>query len=157
MHRSKHEQAEEQAFEATAIIQGFTARLLFDGRKKGKEAGNSEVGEKQQGSDLEYDDPNDDEAIDQLAAHREAEGVHVEGTQDGEGADGQGMQSAAVVVGGEKIVPHTDLSEKERKKIAAREAKRKRDELVSKMVKQTELGFGAFADYVEMFTKSVSF
>lgn len=153
VHRSKHEQAEEQAFEATAIIQGFTTRLLFDGRKKGKHAGNSEVGEKQHSD--EYDSDND-ETIDQDEAHRAKAGVHKEDAQNGEGTDAQGMQSAAVVVGGEKIIPHHELSEKERKRIAAREAKRKRDELVSKMIKQTELGLGAFADFTEMMTKSVT-
>jgi hypothetical protein len=57
------------------------------------------------------------------------------------------------VVGGEKIVPDKPLDEKEKKKLAQREAKRKRDEVVSKMTKATEDGLGAFADLIERMTK----
>lgn len=37
--------------------------------------------------------------------------------------------------------------------MAAKEAKKKRDQLVGKMVKGAESGLGAFADMTEMFTK----
>jgi hypothetical protein len=47
------------------------------------------------------------------------------------------------------------VSEKKRKKLAAKEAKKKRDQMVGKMVKTTESTLGAFADMTEMFTKSV--
>lgn len=46
-------------------------------------------------------------------------------------------------------------SEKNKKKLAQHEAKRKRDEMVSKMTKATEDGLGALADTIERFTKYV--
>jgi hypothetical protein len=49
-----------------------------------------------------------------------------------------------------------ELSEKKRKKLAAKEAKKKRDQMVGNMIKTTESGLGAFADMIEMFTKLVS-
>lgn len=67
----------------------------------------------------------------------------------------QGQGDADVVVAGEEIHIDEKVSEKERKKLAAREAKKKRDQLVSKMVKGAESGLGAFADMTEMFTKWV--
>lgn len=71
--------------------------------------------------------------------------------QDGE----QGLESADVVVGGEKIKTEKPLTEKEKKKLAQKEAKRKRDEMVSNMTKMTEDGLGAFADFMERMTKWV--
>lgn len=65
----------------------------------------------------------------------------------------QGLESADVVIGGKKITADTELNEKEKKKLAQTEAKRKRDELVSKMTKATEDGLGAFADMMEVMTK----
>ena len=62
-----------------------------------------------------------------------------------------------MVVGGEQIIPKQELSEKEKKKLAQREAKRKRDELVSKMTKATEDALGGIADTMERFTKSALF
>ena len=75
----------------------------------------------------------------------------VQPTQEG----AQGVEGADVVVGGEKISIDKSLSDKEKKKLAQREAKRKRDELVSKMTKATEDGLGSIADMIEMFTKQV--
>lgn len=57
------------------------------------------------------------------------------------------------MVGGEKIKTDKDLSDKEKKKLAQKEAKRKRDEMVSQMTKMTEDGLGAFADFMERMTK----
>jgi hypothetical protein len=48
------------------------------------------------------------------------------------------------------------LSEKKRKKLAAKEAKKKRDQMVGTMVKTLEGTLGAFADMTELFTKWVS-
>ncbi|ODN79884.1 hypothetical protein L202_03778 [Cryptococcus amylolentus CBS 6039] len=141
VHRTKHEQAEEQAFEATSVLRAYTTRLLWDGRKKGKEAGNSEVGEKRE-------DSSDSDSEDEFNPER----TKVDGTSD----TAQGLDSAAVVVGGEKIVPEKPLTDKEKKKLASREAKRKRDETVSKMTKATEDGLGAFADLIERFTNALS-
>lgn len=62
-----------------------------------------------------------------------------------------------MVVGGEKIIPNKPLDEKEKKKVAQKEAKRKRDEMVSKMTKGTEDGLGALADTIERFTKYAPF
>lgn len=59
------------------------------------------------------------------------------------------------MVAGEQIHVDENLSEKKRKKLAAREAKKARDQLVSKMVKGAEDALGAFADMTEMFTKWV--
>jgi hypothetical protein len=72
---------------------------------------------------------------------------------DGDAAGAQGTDSADVVIGGEKIEIDKDLDEKERKKLAAREAKRKRDEMVAKMTRGTQDGLGALADTIERFTK----
>ncbi len=47
------------------------------------------------------------------------------------------------------------MDEKAKKKLAQREAKRKRDEMVSKMTKATEDGLGAFADLMERMNKCV--
>jgi uncharacterized membrane protein (DUF106 family) len=58
-----------------------------------------------------------------------------------------------VVVAGQEIHVDPELSEKKRKKLAAKEAKKKRDEMVGGMIKATESGLGAFADMTEMFTK----
>ncbi|ORY32602.1 hypothetical protein BCR39DRAFT_564238 [Naematelia encephala] len=137
VHRSKAEQAEEQAFEATSILKAYTTKLLFDGRKKGKEAGNANVGEKSRDSDTSSDDDDD---ID-----KRPQGEHA-----------QGLESADVVVGGEKISSNKPISDKEKKKLAQKEAKRKRDELVAKMTKATETGLGAFADTMERFTNALS-
>ncbi|ORX36894.1 hypothetical protein BD324DRAFT_627598 [Kockovaella imperatae] len=139
VHRSKAEQAEEQAFEAAAIVQAYTAKLIFDGRKKGKAAGNSEVGEKEVYSDSESSDSGSEEIVNKPTE---------------EGA--QGVESAAVVVGGEQVVPKTEMSEKEKKKLAQREAKRKRDEMVSKMTKATENALGSIADTMERLTNALS-
>ncbi|WVW83609.1 hypothetical protein I302_105630 [Kwoniella bestiolae CBS 10118] len=149
VHRSKAEQAEEQAFEATSILQAYTTRLLFDGRKKGKEAGNSSVGEKKRKSDTSSDtdsEPDDDVPPGQPGVTREKHGKD----------QSQGLDSGAVVVGGETVTPDKPLSDKEKKKLAQREAKRKRDEMVSKMTKATEEGLGAFADTMERMTNALS-
>ena len=68
----------------------------------------------------------------------------------------QGLQSADVVIGGEKIKLEDDIPEKKKKKIAQQEAKRKRDEMVGKMIKATEQGLGAFADFMERMQKYVN-
>lgn len=67
----------------------------------------------------------------------------------------QGLQSADVIIGGEKIKMDEEMSEKKKKKIARQEAKRKRDEMVSTMIKGTEQGLGAFADFMERMQKCV--
>lgn len=72
---------------------------------------------------------------------------------DGDAAGNQGLDSADVVIGGEKIEIDHDLNEKERKKLAAKEAKKKRDKMVGKMTRGTEDGLGALADTIERFTK----
>ncbi|KAK4684455.1 hypothetical protein P7C73_g5722, partial [Tremellales sp. Uapishka_1] len=129
VHRSKAEQAEEQAFEATSLIQAFTTRLLFDGQKKGKKAGNANVGEKIVESSSESED---------------------------ESEKPQGMDSADVVVNGEKININEPVSDKKKKKLAQKEAKKKRDEMVGKMIKATEGGLGDLADMMERFTNALS-
>ncbi|KAK4686220.1 hypothetical protein P7C73_g3921, partial [Tremellales sp. Uapishka_1] len=131
VHRSKAEQAEEQAFEATSLIQAFTTRLLFDGRKKGKNAGNANMGEKVVESS---DEEEDDEAKETP----------------------QGLDSADVVIGGEKIDINRPVSDKKKRKLAEQAAKKKRDEMVGKMIKATELGLGEFADMVERLTNALS-
>ncbi|WWC89593.1 uncharacterized protein L201_004518 [Kwoniella dendrophila CBS 6074] len=156
VHRSKAEQAEEQAFEATSILQAYTTRLLFDGRKKGKEAGNSTVGEKKRKSDTssntsdsDSDDdyePDNDVPPGQPGVTRKKHGKN----------QSAGLESGTVVIGGETVTPDKPLNEKEKKKLAQREAKRKRDEMVSKMTKATEEGLGAFADTMERMTNALS-
>ncbi|WRT66094.1 uncharacterized protein IL334_003047 [Kwoniella shivajii] len=144
VHRSKAEQAEEQAFEATSILQAYTTRLLFDGRKKGKQAGNSEVGEKKRDDDSS--DLDDDVAPGQPPVSREKHGE----------SQAQGLESGTVVIGGETINSDKPLNEKDKKKLAQTEAKRKRDEMVSKMTKATEEGLGAVADTIERLTNALS-
>lgn len=138
VHRTKAEQAEEQAFEATSILKAFTTRLLFDGKKKGKEAGNSNVGEKEE-------EPESSSSEDEAAV----ETAPVDGKP-------QGLESADIVIGGEKITPAEPLNDKEKKKLAQREAKRKRDEMVSKMTKLSEDGLGTVADSIERFANALS-
>jgi len=107
-----------------------------DGKKKGKEAGNDIVGEKRRDSSSSSSD--DEDAT-----------VKTRPTEDG----AQGLESADIVVGDEKIHADKDMSPKEKKKFMQKEAKRKRDEMVSKMTKMTETGLGAFADFMERMTK----
>ena len=107
-----------------------------DGRKRGKEAGNANVGEKTIDSSSSSSD--DEDAP-----------VKIRPTHDGD----QGLESAELVVGDEKIQADKNLSHKEKKKIQQKAAKRKRDEMVSKMTKITEMGLGAFADFMERMTK----
>ncbi|KAE8537706.1 hypothetical protein D1P53_005762 [Cryptococcus gattii VGV] len=140
VHRTKAEQAEEQAFEATSILRAFTTRLLFDGKKKGKEAGNANVGEKEEEPE---------------SSSSEDEGS-VKTAPVGEEGKPQGLESADIVIGGEKITPDKPLTDKEKKQLAQREAKRKRDEMVSKMTKLTEDSLGTFADAIERFTNALS-
>ncbi|WVO22305.1 uncharacterized protein IAS62_003635 [Cryptococcus decagattii] len=140
VHRTKAEQAEEQAFEATSILRAFTTRLLFDGKKKGKEAGNTNVGEKEE---------------ERESSSSEDEGS-VKTAPVGEEGKPQGLESADIVIGGEKITPDKPLTDKEKKQLAQREAKRKRDEMVSKMTKLTEDSLGSFADAIERFTNALS-
>lgn len=118
--------------------------MFQDGSKKGKNAGNSAVGEKQVDSSSDDDDEDDFVApgregasnIDHLNDHKH-----------------QGLQSADAVIGGEKISFDQEMSDKKKKKIAQREAKRKRDDMVSKMIKGTEVGLGDFADFMERLQK----
>ncbi|KGB74623.2 hypothetical protein CNBG_0461 [Cryptococcus deuterogattii R265] len=140
VHRTKAEQAEEQAFEATSILRAFTTRLLFDGKKKGKEAGNANVGEKEE--EPESSSSEDEGSVKTAAV--------------GEEGKPQGLESADIVIGGEKITPDKPLTDKEKKQLAQREAKRKRDEMVSKMTKLTEDSLGSFADAIERFTNALS-
>lgn len=66
------------------------------------------------------------------------------------------MESADIaVIGGDKITSDKELSEKEKKKLASKAAKQKRDELVAKMTKGVESGLGDFADMIERMTKWV--
>ncbi|KAI9639865.1 uncharacterized protein MKK02DRAFT_18941 [Dioszegia hungarica] len=144
-HRSKAEQAEEQAFEARSILQAFTTRLVFDGSKKGRNAGNAQVGEKVlDTSDSESDDADDSDVLAPA------------GNADGSKPHGQGEESADIVIGGEKIKHDSKKTEKQKKKAAQAAAKKKRDELVSKMTKGTQDGLGAAADMIERLTNALS-
>ncbi|KAL7421556.1 hypothetical protein Q5752_003325 [Cryptotrichosporon argae] len=136
VHRSKAEQAEEQAFEARALLQAYTQRVVFDGRKKGKNAGNANVGEKV----VEPESDLDDDEADPTNAKTKP----------------QGLVSADVKVGDEHIALDEKTDDKKKKKIAQQAAKQKRDELVGKMTKATEDGLGAFADLMERMTNALS-
>ncbi len=66
----------------------------------------------------------------------------------------QGLESADVaVIAGDKISSDKDMTEKEKKKLASRAAKQKRDEMVAKMTKGLESGLGDLADMIERLTK----
>jgi hypothetical protein len=54
-----------------------------------------------------------------------------------------------------KIKAEAEMNQKEKKKLAQMEAKRKRDELVGKMTKATEAGLGELADFMEIMNKYV--
>lgn len=115
-----------------------------DGKKHPKNAGNSAVGEKRH-TDPEDQTSSSDDDDDPVTKIRPEDAGH-----------SQGQGAADAVVAGEQIHIDEDVSDKKRKKLAAREAKKKRDQLVSKMIKGAETGLGGFADTTEMFTKYVS-
>lgn len=113
-----------------------------DGSKKGRNAGNAQVGEKVlDTSDSESDDADDSDVLAPA------------GNADGSKPHGQGEESADIVIGGEKIKHDSKKTEKQKKKAAQAAAKKKRDELVSKMTKGTQDGLGAAADMIERLTK----
>lgn len=114
---------------------------MQDGKKHPKNAGNANVGEKDE-------EDEDDKSADEDGGDKTVTKVRPEDM-----GHSQGQGSADAVVAGEQIHIDENVSEKERKKLAAKEAKKKRDELVSKMIKGAEDGLGAFADMTEMFTK----
>lgn len=114
--------------------------------KKGKNAGNSQVGEKV----LETSD-SDSDSDDSDKPERVSTTVSAGGPTTADKP--QGLEHADVVIGGEKIDHDENLSERQRKKRAAKLAKKKRDELVSKMTKTTQDGLGAAADMIERLTK----
>lgn len=117
--------------------------------KKGKNAGNSQVGEKileESDSDSDSDDSDKPEKL-PTTSHT------IPGATTTAADKPQGLESADVVIGGEKIDHDENLSERQKKKRAAKLAKKKRDELVSKMTKTTQDGLGAAADMIERLTK----
>lgn len=95
------------------------------------------MGEKQEESSSSSSSEDEDEVVKSRPA------------QDG----AQGLESAEIVLGGGKVQSDKPLTEKEKKKLQQKEAKKKRDEMVSKMTKATEVGLGEFADLTERLTK----
>ena len=101
--------------------------------KKGKMAGNANVGEKQ----LEESETEEESDENLLEKHKIDPGSKVMIK-----VEDEPELKADVVIGGEVIKADEELSEKKKKKLAQQEAKRKRDEMVSHMTKGTEASQG---------------
>lgn len=145
VHRSKAEQAEEQAWEFTSLVQAFSVKAIMGGREKAKKgkAGNADVGEKAFESSSSSSSDTDSED----------EGAVV--IRDGEKHASQGLAGADLVINGEKISANEPISDKKKKKMAAAEAKKQRDAMVTQYTKAAEDTLGSLADTMERFAKSV--
>ncbi|BGP14892.1 hypothetical protein JCM10213_003753 [Rhodosporidiobolus nylandii] len=134
-HRSRAEQVEEQAWEFTNLVQRFGARVVVGGKAGGKQ-GNAEVGRKQHVSSDEEDDDSD--------LDEEEQEMH-------EVAATEGLGVAA-----QKEKKEKKLSDKQRAKQKAKEAKIQRDQMVGKAAKQVQDGLGAVADMMEVLANALS-
>lgn len=131
-HRSKTEQAEEQAFEARAVFEAYTRAVLIGHRGR---KGNAKVGAKDLDPDEEDDDPDiKDEYGDVIGERETAVSPQSKGEADAE-------------IGGQRVKAH---DEKNKEKVLKMETKRKRDEKVNKAAKMTETGLGSVADTMEI-------
>ncbi|SCV70551.1 BQ2448_3313 [Microbotryum intermedium] len=144
-HRSKSEQIEQQAWEMTNTLQRFGARVVVGGQGKGKR-GNATVGRKQ-GADS-YDDYSDSSEDEDNEDDKDAKTKVEVPAADGKEGD--------VVVVGPDGQSEEKVSAKEKRKKAAREAKKKRDEKVGLMAKGLQDGLGDFADALERFANALS-
>jgi hypothetical protein len=127
VHRSKAEQAEEQAWEFTNTIQRFGVRVIMGGHSNRKGQGNGQVGRK--------------------------EGVESDSETDTEDEIDYEQRGAAVEKDAPEHMPTDEkgklLSEKQKKKQKAKEAKEKRDAKVGQMAKGAQDALGNVADMME--------
>lgn len=137
-HRSRSEQIEEQAWEFTNLIQRFGARVVVGGKAGGRQ-GNADVGRKMHVDQPDDDDDDDDDLDD------EEQDLHEVAQQDGLGA------------AADKERKEKKLSDKQKRKQKAKEAKIKRDALIGSAAKTTQDVLGTIADLAEVFAKCVSF
>lgn len=142
VHRSKAEQAEEQAWEFTSLVQAFSVKAIMGGREKSKRgsAGNADVGEKAFLSSSSSSDSEEDGTV---------------VVRDGEKQKSQGLAGADLVINGEKVSVDEPVSDKKKQKLAAAEAKKQRDAMVTQYTKAAEDGLGSLADTMERFAKWV--
>ncbi|GAA6005101.1 hypothetical protein JCM10207_008509 [Rhodosporidiobolus poonsookiae] len=133
-HRSRAEQVEEQAWEFTNLVQRFGTRVVIGGKAGGKQ-GNAEVGRKQH---VDSDDEDSSELDD------DEQELHEVAAQEGLGVAAQKERS------------EQKLSDKQRRKQKAKEAKIKRDQMVGKAAKQVQDGLGATADLLEVFANALA-
>ncbi|GAA5906885.1 hypothetical protein JCM6882_006856 [Rhodosporidiobolus microsporus] len=134
-HRSRAEQIEEQAWEFTNLVQRFGARVVVGGKAGGKQ-GNAEVGKKQH---VSSEDEDEDEELDD-----EETALHQVAAEEGLG------------VAAEKERKEKKLSDKQRARQKAKEAKIQRDAMVGKAAKQVQDGLGAAADFFEVFANALA-
>ncbi|GAA5893935.1 hypothetical protein JCM8208_001283 [Rhodotorula glutinis] len=134
-HRSRAEQIEEQAWEFTNLVQRFGARVVVGGRAGGKQ-GNAEVGRKRHVDDAAGD--SDDEL------DSDEQDLH-------EVAQTEGLGAAA-----DKENKEGKLSDKQRAKQKAKEAKIARDAKIGKLAKGVQDGLGNAADLAEVFANAVA-
>ncbi|GAA5820815.1 hypothetical protein JCM3770_000351 [Rhodotorula araucariae] len=135
-HRSRAEQVEEQAWEFTNLVQRFGARVVVGGRAGGKQ-GNAEVGRKRHVDDDDDDDDDDDLDDEEMDLH--------------EVAQTEGLGAAA-----DKEKREGRLSDKERKKRKAKEAKIQRDAMIGNAAKQAQDILGNIADLAEVFANAIN-
>lgn len=174
-HRSKAEQKEEQAWEFRQLAQAFAVRVaVSDGDKK--KQGNATMGEKVHESDLDSSD-SEDESDEFLDAELYAEGEHPaeierqqRAIQNGPAVkrsavpakskvkpDSQGLNGRTETVkdkNGNEI--EKPMSDKKRKRMQAKEAKAKRDQIVGHYTKLTQDGLGDMADLIECLANALS-
>ena len=131
------------------MFEAYTQAVVLGGHGGGKK-GNGKVGAKNPNATA-IGEPDSNVIRDRTG---KVVGHRVPLPKDGDDGSGnvpsQGTQSADIVVGGEavQVKDGEDVD-----KVEANEVKRKRDELVAKMAKGTEVGLGTVADYVEILQK----
>ncbi|KAI5475212.1 hypothetical protein MNV49_001723 [Pseudohyphozyma bogoriensis] len=120
VHRSKAEQIEEQAWEFSSGLQSLGIRIVMGGHKGHK--GNSRVGKKEGESSSDEEDSSSEDEV-------QAAGVDVMPKHEEDGKP---------------------LTPKQRRKLQAKEAKKKRDEMVARIAKGGQDALGDIADGCEI-------
>lgn len=142
-HRSKAEQVEQQAYEFVNVVQRFGVRVVVGGHHKGRK-GNGDVGRKEGATYMFSDDDSDSDDDDQVVEAGPERAPKIEG---------QAFDEKQTVVAETKDGEQKELSEKQKRKLKAREAKAKRDAMVNHMARGAQDALGDFADACERFAK----
>ncbi|KAM0788664.1 hypothetical protein ACM66B_002763 [Microbotryomycetes sp. NB124-2] len=138
-HRSKAEQIEQQAFEFSNVIQRFGVRVVVGGHHKGSK-GNGDVGRKSGAGDDDYSSSSDDEDDEVLEPKIE----------------GQAFDEKQTVVAEDEDGKKHELSEKQKRKLKAKEARAKRDAQVGHLARGAQDALGDLADALERFANALS-